>query len=197
MPYDFGALLPQTAAKVKFRDEPIRSLEGKKLGRIEDRKVAAGSSVACKLWFVEKGTSTLQRNGRPRDSRAEPNVSPHCRAHCRLWRTRAEPATSCARHPPVESTPAAHIPPFTLQLPAGLPAYSLPLLNSTPQLHRLPLAVLFQLPFSIPLKATPPPTALVVIHVRYMSSWPCHPSPRKTLKKGVSISMCKIIGNCT
>jgi len=144
MPYDFGALLPQTAAKVKFRDEPIRSLEGKKLGRIEDRKVAAGSSVACKLWFVEKGTSTLQRNGRPRDSRAEPNVSPHCRAHCRLWRTRAEPATSCARHPPVESTPAAHIPPFTLQLPAGLPAYPLPLLNSTPQLHRLPLAVLFQ-----------------------------------------------------
>ena len=34
---------------------------------------------------VRKKAPRLKRKGgRPRDSRAEPNVSPHCRAHCRL-----------------------------------------------------------------------------------------------------------------
>lgn len=53
---------------------------------------------------VRKKAPRLKRKGgRPRDSRAEPNVSPHCRAHCRLWRTSLPPPVR--RHPPLPPTP--------------------------------------------------------------------------------------------
>lgn len=49
---------------------------------------------------------SLERNGgRPRDSRAEPNVSPHCRAHCRQ-------ASSDAPAEPAAAPCALPLPPF-------------------------------------------------------------------------------------
>jgi len=100
----------------------------------------------CGLWFVGKGTPTLENGGRPRDSRAEPNVSPHCRAHCRLWRTSRACHPLCAPspdhpYPPAERAPAAHIPSSTLRLPAGPP--------DRPRPHRLylPISLCNEYPF--------------------------------------------------
>lgn len=76
------------------------------------------------IWYMGRGTPTLKRNSRrPRDSRAEPNVSPHCRAHCRLWRTSKACHPLCAS-PITPSASPAHasrpLLPSTLRLPAGL-----------------------------------------------------------------------------
>lgn len=85
------AFSQQTTAKV--RDISLRTQKescgtasrGSRDDRGDERRWQAGVARWCGLWFVGKGTPTLERNGgRPRDSRAEPNVSPHCRAHCRL-----------------------------------------------------------------------------------------------------------------
>lgn len=83
---------------------------------------------------VRKKAPRLKRKGgRPRDSRAEPNVSPHCRAHCRLWRTSLPPPVR--RHlpfptPPTPLTiryypfdrPPCFLPSPSGSLPASLPA---------------------------------------------------------------------------
>lgn len=72
---------------------------------------------------VRKKAPRLKRKGgRPRDSRAEPNVSPHCRAHCRLWRTSLPPPVR--RHLPFPTPPT----PLTIRYyPFDRPPCFLPL----------------------------------------------------------------------
>ena len=67
---------------------------------------------------VRKKAPRLKRKGgRPRDSRAESNVSPHCRAHCRLWRTTSLPPP-CTPPPPASPTEYPRLPLLSVTTPS-------------------------------------------------------------------------------
>ena len=77
---------------------------------------------------VRKKAPRLKRKGgRPRDSRAESNVSPHCRAHCRLWRTTSlpPPVRRHLRHPLPNTPDSPYYPLLPLRPPTLLPTLAI------------------------------------------------------------------------
>lgn len=208
-----GALLPQTAAKVReiFRyDELMRGAGEIRLGQTGDRRVVvmvmAGGSVA---WCVNYGS----REKAPRDSREKraanetPARSPTFRLTAGL--TAGSDAPKQSLPPPVRATPRSRArqpptfrpPPFSY-----LPVYRRSPSFPVPQLHiaSLPLAIPSRrnLPFST---RPPPPLTQRRRQPRWSSvvgrrtpSIICPHDPAvlrhaERLKKDVPMSMCKIV----